>query len=83
MFLLVEVILFCELIIEAYSVNECPVTFIIMSPSIHHHLMCTHSLLIVHAIGASEVAASFELERVNPEGPERKSSALVTSPLRS
>jgi len=24
----------------------------------------------VHAIGASEVAASFELERVSPEGPE-------------
>jgi len=24
----------------------------------------------VHAIGAPEIAASFELERVNPEGPE-------------
>ena len=24
----------------------------------------------VHAIGASEIAVSFELERVNPEGPE-------------
>ena len=44
--------------------------FISMLPSIHHHLVCTHSLLIMHAIGAPEVAASFELERVNPEGPE-------------
>jgi len=67
--LVVEVILFCDLIIEAYSVNECPVKFIIMSPSTHPHLVCTHALLIVHAIGASEVAASFELERVNHEGP--------------
>jgi len=24
----------------------------------------------VHAIGVPEIAASFELERVNPEGPE-------------
>ena len=70
MFLLVEVVLFCELIIEAYSINESPVNFIIMLPSIHHHLGCTHSLLIVHAIGAPEVASSFELERVNPEGPK-------------
>jgi len=51
----------------------------------------------MHAIVAPETAVSFELERVNPEGPEvnqetevlqqdkrspkRKSSALVTSPL--
>ena len=41
-----------------------------MLPSIHYHLVCTHSLLIVHAIGAPEVATSFELERVNPKGPE-------------
>ena len=59
-----------ELVIEAYSVNECPLKILIMLPSIHNHLVCTHSLLIVHAIGASEVAASFELERVNHEGPE-------------
>jgi len=69
-FLLVVVVLFFELIIEAYSVKECPVKFIIMLPSIHHHLVCTPSLLIVHAIGAPEVAASFELETVSPEGPE-------------
>jgi len=30
----------------------------------------THFSLIVHAIGASEAAASFELDRVNHEGPE-------------
>jgi len=59
-----------ELVIEAYSVNECPVKILIMLPSIHHHLVCTHSSLIVHAIGTSEAAASFELERVNHEGPE-------------
>jgi len=59
-----------ELVIEAYSVNECPIKIVIMLPSIHHHLVCTHSSLIVHAIGASKVAASFELERVNHEGPE-------------
>jgi len=59
-----------ELVIEAYSIHECPVKIVIMLPSIHHHLVCTHFLLIVHAIGASEVAASFELERVNHEGPE-------------
>ena len=41
-----------------------------MLPSIHHHLVCTHFSLIVHAIGASEAAASFELDRVNHEGPE-------------
>ena len=68
--MLVVVVLFCELEIEAYSINECLVKFIIMLPSIHHHLVCTHSLLIAHAIGAPKVAASFELERVNPEGPE-------------
>jgi hypothetical protein len=32
--------------------------------------MCAHSSLIAHAIVAPEIAASFELERVNPEGPE-------------
>jgi len=32
--------------------------------------MCAHSSLIAHAIGAPEIAAAFELERVNPEGPE-------------
>ena len=96
-FLLVELVLFCELVIEVYFVNECPVKFIIMLPSIHHHLVYTHSLVIMHAIVAPETAVSFELERVNPEGPEvnqetevlqqdkrspkRKSSALVTSPL--
>ena len=69
MFLLVEVILFCELIIEAYSVNKCPVKFIIMFPSIHPHLVCTYSLLIVHTIGALEVAESFELERGESRRP--------------
>jgi len=69
-FLLVEMVLFCELVIEAYSVNECPVKFIIMLPRNHYHLGCTHSLLIVHAIDAPGVATSFELERVNPEDPE-------------
>jgi len=46
------------------------VKFLILLPSIHHHLVRTHSLLIVHAIGASEAAASFEIEKVNHEGPE-------------
>jgi len=55
---------------EAYSVNECPVKFIVMLLSIHHHLVCTHFSLIVHAIDASEAVASFELERVINEGPE-------------
>jgi len=55
---------------EAYSVNDCPVKFIGMLLSIHHHLVCTHFSLIVHAIGASEETASFELERVINEGPE-------------
>ena len=56
------------------------------------HTFLTHC---VHAIGAPEIAVSFELERVNPEGPEvtrrqrsnqqdprspkRKSRAQVTS----
>ena len=31
------------------------------------HTFLTHS---VHAIGAPEIAATFELKRVNPEGPE-------------
>jgi len=70
-------VLFCELVIEAYYVNECPVKIVIMLPSIHHHLVCTHSLLIKHAIGAPEVVASFELERVNHEGPEITQEAEV------
>jgi len=67
----------------------------------HSPFPCMHTFLThcEHAIGAPETAASFELERVNPEGPEvtqemevqparpegleRKLSALVTSPLRS
>ena len=48
-----------------------------MLPSIHHHLVCTHFSLIVHAIGASEAAASFELDRVNHEGPEITQEAEV------
>ena len=44
--------------------------FLIMLPNIHHHLVCTPSLLVMHAIGAPEVAASFELKRVNHEGPK-------------
>jgi len=35
------------------------------SPFPHMHTFHTP---YVHAIGASEIAASFELERVNPEG---------------
>jgi len=31
----------------------------------------------VHAIGALEIAASFKLERVNPEGPEVTQEAEV------
>jgi len=38
--------------------------------SIHPHLVCTHFLLIVYAIGAPEAAASFELNQVNHEGQE-------------
>ena len=41
-----------------------------MLPSIHPHLVCTHVLLIVHAIGAPETTASFELHQANPEGQE-------------
>ena len=41
-----------------------------MVPSIHPHLVCTHVLLIVHAIGAPETTASFELHQANPEGQE-------------
>jgi len=55
---------------EAYSANEFPVKFIGMLLSIHHHLVCTHFSLIVHAISASEAAASFELERVINESPQ-------------
>ena len=43
-----------------------------MLPSIHPHLVCTH-----HAIGAPEAAASFELDRVNHEGPEITQEAEV------
>ena len=42
---------------------------LIMLPSIHPHLVCTHVSLIVQAIGAPETIASFELQ-VNPEGQE-------------
>jgi len=69
-----------ELVIETYSINKCPVKIVIMLPSIHHHLVGTHSSLIVHAIGASEVAASFELERVNHEGPEITQEPEVQPP---
>jgi len=41
-----------------------------MLPSIHPHLVCTHVLLIVHAIGAPEAETSFELHQANPEGQE-------------
>ena len=41
-----------------------------MLPSIHAHLVCTHFLLIVHAIGAPEATASFELHQANSEGQE-------------
>jgi len=41
-----------------------------MLPSIHPHLVCTHVLLIVHAIGAPETTASFELHQAIPEGQE-------------
>ena len=41
-----------------------------MLPSLHPHLVCTHFLLIVHAIGAPEAAASFELNQVNHEVQE-------------
>ena len=37
------------------------------SPFPRMHTFLTHC---VHAIGAPETAALFELERVNPEGPE-------------
>jgi len=40
-----------------------------MLPSIRPDLVCTHVSLIVHAIGAPETTASFELQ-VNPEGQE-------------
>ena len=40
-----------------------------MLSSIHPHLVCTHVSLIVHALGAPETTASFELQ-VNPEGQE-------------
>ena len=49
---------------------------LIMLPSIHPHLVCTHLLLIVHAIGAPETTASFELQ-VNPEGQEISPEAEV------
>ena len=48
-----------------------------MLPSIHSHLVCTHFLLIVHAIGALEAAASFELDRGIHEGPEITQEAEV------
>ena len=60
-----------ELVIEAYSINECPVKFIIMLPK--HSSFSPYAYIpysFMHAIGAPEIAASFELERVNPEGPE-------------
>jgi len=50
---------------------------LIMLPSIHHHLVCTHFLLIAHAIGASEATASFELNQVNHEGPEINEEVVV------
>ena len=43
---------------------------LIMLPSIHPHLVCTHVPLIVHAIGAPETTSSFELHQANPEGQE-------------
>ena len=50
---------------------------LIMLPSIHPHLVCTHFLLIVHAIGAPETTASFELHQANPEGQEINPEAEV------
>ena len=49
---------------------------LILLPSIHPHLVCTHVLLIVHAIGATETTASFELQ-VNPKGQEINPEAEV------
>jgi len=47
-----------------------------MLSSMHPHLVCTPFLLIVHAIGAPETTASFELQ-VNPEGQEINLEAEV------
>ena len=48
-----------------------------MLPSIHPHLVCTHFLLIMHAIGAPDAAVSFELNQANHEGPEITQEAEV------
>ena len=48
-----------------------------MSLSIHPHLVCTHVLFIVHAIGAPEATALFELHQANPEGQEFNPEAEV------
>ena len=49
---------------------------LIVFSSIHPHLVCTHFLFIVHAIGAPEMTAAFELQ-VNPEGQEINPEAEV------
>ena len=48
-----------------------------MLPSVHPHLVCTHFLLNVHAIGAPEATASFELHQANPEGQEISLEVVV------
>jgi len=50
---------------------------LIMLPSIHPHLVCTHVSLIVHAIGAPKAIAPFEVHQVNPEGQEFNLEAEV------
>ena len=45
--------------------------------SIHPHVVCTHVLLIVHAIGAPKTTASFDLHQSNPKGQEISPEAEV------